>query len=189
MNRRVRDWMPEPLLRRWRRLDNNLADRRALAAWSPPLLPAAQRWVFLCQGNICRSPFAEAYIAARTGEVTAYSAGVIAHADGRSPLLAVEAAAAFDVDLTAHRPRSIDQIVDDRLTLYFVMEPWHGRDRRLKKARRERRVLLLGNWADPAVGAVRDPYGGELAVFQACFEQMAVAMNRLMAASAAGGRR
>jgi protein-tyrosine-phosphatase len=101
----------------------------------------------------------------------------------------VAAAAAFDVDLAAHRPRSLDQIADDRLTLYFVMEPWHGRDRRLKQARREGRVMLLGNWGDPAVGAVRDPYGGELAVFEACFEQMAVAMNRLMAASTAAGRR
>jgi len=72
--------------------------------------------LFVCTGNICRSPMAEGFLQRRLAEASAgsldgrvriHSAGTRATL-GRSPREVLVAAADFDVDLSGHRSRQLD---------------------------------------------------------------------------------
>ena len=61
--------------------------------------------LFVCQGNICRSPFAEALLRARLGDraIAIGSAGMMPQPGRPTPIFGLEAAAAHGIDLSAHR--------------------------------------------------------------------------------------
>jgi len=62
-----------------------------------------RRLLFVCHGNICRSPFAEGLAKARIEGCTVYSAGVRAKPNLRSPERLVQIAQALGVDLEHRR--------------------------------------------------------------------------------------
>jgi protein-tyrosine phosphatase len=92
--------------------------------------------LFVCTGNICRSPMAEAFLQRRLLEVAAdapdgrvriHSAGT--HATLGSPPPAVLAAAAdFGVDLGNHRSRQLDAALLDEADLVIGMAREHVRE-------------------------------------------------------------
>ena len=70
----------------------------------------AKQILFVCKGNICRSPFAEAALrklAPRGIEIR--SAGYYPAGDRPSPQDAIAAASAFGIDLSQHRSRVLDE--------------------------------------------------------------------------------
>jgi protein-tyrosine phosphatase len=161
--------------RRLRRLENWLADLVARRA----RVPRAERVIFVCKGNVCRSAFAERY-ALRVGlAAEVLSAGIETSQGARSPETAVRTAAALGVDLSGHRSRHIDQITDGAGSVYLVMEPWHARHPGLAAAARQGRVLRLGSWASPPLGALRDPYGRSQAVYLESFRTLSAAVDAL----------
>jgi protein-tyrosine-phosphatase len=64
------------------------------------------RILFVCTGNTCRSPFAEA-VARREGHVDVESAGLSAHAGDQPPEDAIVVARELGYDLSAHRARPL----------------------------------------------------------------------------------
>ena len=99
---------------------------RAISWWIKGLLPGAAagrcrharaqvealrrtviepRIIFICQGNICRSPFAAALLRARLCDrrVSIGSAGTLPQPGRATPIFGVEAAAEYGVDLSSHR--------------------------------------------------------------------------------------
>jgi protein-tyrosine-phosphatase len=84
--------------------------------------------LFVCAGNICRSPFAEGLarrLAAERGlDVEFASAGKIAFDGDRCPPDAVAAAKEFGVDLSSHRARRLATDKADRVVpLFDVPDP------------------------------------------------------------------
>jgi protein-tyrosine-phosphatase len=87
--------------------------------------------LFVCAGNICRSPFAEALarrLAAERGlDVEFASAGEIAFDGDRCPGDAVAAAREHGVDLSAHRAQRLTaerrSAVDKVVPLFDVPDP------------------------------------------------------------------
>lgn len=137
---------------------------------------SGRRLLFLCEGNVCRSPLAAAHarrvLAGAAARVD--SAALGSAADRPPPTLAVEVAAAMGLDLGAHRsaPVRVDQIreadyvfVMDRLN---VLRAW----RRFPDARRK--LFLLD-----APREVPDPYGSAEPIFRATFEQIRGCVERL----------
>jgi len=92
-------------------------DRPALATRvkSEQALGRPAHIVFVCQGNICRSPYAELKaqqcFAAQTDMVRFSSAGMLPRNSRPSPAAAIAAAARHGVDLTPH----LSQCVDEKL--------------------------------------------------------------------------
>src|SRR5687767_556141 len=81
----------------------------------------------VCQGNLCRSPYAEA--ALKRGLVAAGSPIQVGSAgfsipNRAPPSEAVLAAAARGIDIAAHRSRSVSKALLDAADIVFVMDTW-----------------------------------------------------------------
>jgi protein-tyrosine-phosphatase/predicted ATP-grasp superfamily ATP-dependent carboligase len=137
------------------------------------------RIIFVCQGNICRSPFAERLLRARVSHsrITIGSAGMMPQPGRPSPALALQAAAAHGVDLTLHRSAWLTRDMANSASLLVVFDDVNRSavlDRHLEL---EVPIILLGDVA--GIGEVPDPVGGDAAVFGRVYDQIAVAIAEL----------
>lgn len=127
-----------------------------------------ERLVFVCAGNICRSPYADRK-AAQSGFPTASVAMRGGTGEPADPQ-ARAAAKAFGVDLDAHRSLAI---ADFRLRpgdLLVAMEPHQAFDlahRFVDDAGVQ--VTLLGLWSRPTRPHLHDPHRLGDAYFRTCF--------------------
>ena len=151
--------------------------RRSLGRFT---LPADVRSIlFVCMGNICRSPFAgiraaQLLAAAGISGIRCDSAGLSTKPAARPPREACEAAAGFALSIESHEPR---QVTLDLLLSYdvvAVMEAKHAQQIRELFPQAGSRLLLLSLLeAGPLSGYARfnipDPFGQPFEVFHACY--------------------
>ncbi len=127
--------------------------------------------LFVCSGNTCRSPLAEAILkgmaadAGRT-DIEVSSAGTQAWdgspASDGSLLVGLERR----LELSDHRSRHLTAAIIDESDLIFVMAPSHlAQIREMSPAAK---AFLLGGYvSDESMGAtVQDPFGGDLAAYR-----------------------
>ena len=128
---------------------------------------AVTRLVFVCKGNICRSPYASAK--ARLLGVPSASFGLEAAEGAPADPAASRTAHSRAVDLSAHRSarRESCRITDDDLLVVF--EPSQLAEIRRWRADRMPRATLLGIWAQPIRPHIQDPYGRSDRYFERCF--------------------
>jgi protein-tyrosine-phosphatase len=171
----------------WQKLGNALPGSlmrrrvRARARVTSSLKVAAKPAVllFICQGNICRSPFAEALLRVRVGEaiVEFGSAGMMPRPGRPTPAYGLEAAAAYGVDLSAHRSIWLTRekaeaasllVVFDEITRSAVMDRYPDLNAPL---------LLLGDLI--GVQHIADPVDGGIDEFRSVYAQIAKAAAEL----------
>ncbi|WP_296196530.1 low molecular weight protein-tyrosine-phosphatase [uncultured Microbacterium sp.] len=140
-----------------------------------PLADSAYGVVFVCSGNICRSPMAEVVLRALASDaglgdrVRVTSAGtgdwhVGEHADPRT----VAALARRGFDGSAHRARHYDAASFDRNDLVIALDRGHERAlTRLARTDDDRdKIALLQSFAGAGADLdVPDPYYGDDALF------------------------
>jgi protein-tyrosine phosphatase len=146
------------------------------------------RVLMVCLGNICRSPMAQAVLAARAAAaglaVTADSAGILGWHDGSPPdPRSVAAAARRGLDIASQRARRV--IAEDfaRFDLLCAM------DGRILDGLRQRRPpgsparlgLLMDFAPGPAGRAVPDPYHEGDEAFDAVLDMIEAAVDGLLA--------
>lgn len=124
------------------------------------------RLVFVCKGNICRSPFAEAV--ARAKGLNSISCGTDVGRVVPADKNAVVAGLRNGVDLRKHMSRDIATLVFNKGDLLVVMEPGQAE---LIKARYGGLVActLLGLWQKPPISYLHDPYGKSPEYYDRCF--------------------
>lgn len=132
------------------------------------------RVLFVCTGNICRSPTAEGVFRAMveasglTGEIEADSAGTIAFHGGEPPdRRAQEAALERGIDLSSQRARQVTKDDFDRFDLLIALDrSHHGELMEMCPKGQDHRVRLLLDYA-PQVSTsdVPDPYYGGIGGF------------------------
>ncbi|MBN8727175.1 MAG: ATP-grasp domain-containing protein [Xanthomonadales bacterium] len=139
----------------------------------------AARVTFLCHGNICRSPFAEALCAQMLGAARVGSSGTHPQPGRSTPERIIEAARVHGVDLAAHRSRVFDPAALRPGELLLVMDL----DNYAWVARHAPALLpattLLGLFGDPAEVEVPDPYALEGERVERVMRQIALATRRL----------
>jgi protein-tyrosine phosphatase len=129
---------------------------------------SVNRLVFICKGNICRSPYAEAR--ARSLGLNAISLGFEASAGASANPMASSEALLHEIDLSEHRSRRMTpaQVAVGDLAVFF--EPDHlRRFTSLMGVDNPAAVSLLGLWAQPRRPFISDPYGKSQRYFQECF--------------------
>jgi protein-tyrosine-phosphatase len=142
------------------------------------------RLLIVCTGNTCRSPLAEGLarrLAAERGmEVTVSSAGTSAWdgapASDGSLLVALE----HDLDLSAHRTRQLTRELVADAELILTMGPHHLERVEALGGSGKSHLLLAyaSNGADLA--AVSDPFGGDLDVYRATYQELDRALRRVL---------
>lgn len=175
-NSRVLDWLrrlkhvPDQVLHRRRRTDASNRLRPDLIRPGPVL--------FLCHGNICRSPFAAANFdrAIRTLLAPTFqstSAGFIG-AGRPCPPDAIAAAAEAGLDLSRHRSRLVTPDDVRAAVLIVVMSAEQAAGVRARFSRFAPPVIVLGD-LDPlpiATRAIRDPWNAPRHVFDECYDRI-----------------
>lgn len=137
--------------------------------------------LFVCLGNICRSPMAERYLRERAHErgldLEVRSAGVSEAVDRPSPDDAIEAAAEFDIDLTDHRSATLTDELLEWAGVVFVMDVRNYRALRARVGADG--VFFLRPFAGEGL-ELRDPYGEDIETFRTVYGQLVGALDGLL---------
>ena len=141
-----------------------------------PLPDFVQSVLFVCKGNICRSPLAEAYfrsLVEKEGRhITVRSAGLETTpwkpADARAKAVALE----HRLSLDEHATTQVHMELLDQSDLIIVMEIAQ-KDRIQRLYRKSKgKVVLLGRFDSVGAFEIADPYSGTSEDFHSCFQQV-----------------
>lgn len=130
--------------------------------------------LFVCVGNICRSPTA-AYWARdqlqkkRLTNITVSSAGIHAMRDYAMEKEAQDILKQFDIDASAHRARQIEKKIIDAAEIIFTMETSQKEELAIAFPESRGKIFILGKWKNEEI---RDPYRQQLIVFEQVFESI-----------------
>jgi protein-tyrosine phosphatase len=146
--------------------------------------------LFVCKGNICRSPFAahRASLLLRDGAVTGIeclSAGISTTQADWCPAEAREVGATFGVSLYRHQPLQLTNTLIRRASVIVVMEAEQmGRLRHLYPEAADRIVLLPLYDGTHTRGYARynifDPFGQPADAFQRCYARIDLALRSFL---------
>jgi low molecular weight protein-tyrosine phosphatase len=137
------------------------------------------RLVFVCKGNICRSPYAEAR--ARAMGLACSSFGLEAGAHAPADPSAVRAARALGLDLAGHRTQRVIEFPMAKGDLLAAMEPWQAAVLQSRPIPVGAQVTLLGLWCRPSQPHIEDPLGLSDEYFQTCFATIDNALANMSA--------
>jgi len=145
------------------------AARRARAARARQALADAEHVLFVCKGNICRSPFAEAYARRALAGKTVASSGYFPRPDRIAPPEAVEAAREVGIDLGGHRSSVLTADLVDAADAVFVFDEENHRTVRTQFPHARAKLHRLGDLAPNAERDIADPYGRSLEDFRRAY--------------------
>jgi len=161
--------------------------RRALATRARRAFREARHILFVCKGNVCRSPFAEGYARSVMNHgVALRSAGYLPRPARVCPVLGVEAARALGVDLGAHRSTALDETMIREADAIFVFDD-EARRRLVRTYSSARdKTYPLGWLATDGPIEIRDPYGGAADDFARTYDAIRRALDAAVAESTLG---
>lgn len=132
------------------------------------------RVVFVCTGNVCRSPYAEA-LSLKAG-LAAASAGIIVERKVAADATGQVVAKARGVELGDHESKSLSAIEIHDRDLLVAMEPWQAQYLTRFAESPGVQVTLLGLWMINPKPDIVDPLGGNRKNFDACYDDISDAM-------------
>ncbi|MFZ0436411.1 MAG: serine hydroxymethyltransferase [Chthoniobacterales bacterium] len=138
--------------------------------------------LFVCTGNVCRSPMAEGlmrhFLRERT-DIAILSAGVSAPEGSRASQPAVDALAELGISLGNFRSQPVTEELLEKVTHVFTMTREHRRVIDLLFPEHSPKVRLLGEFFRGG-GDVPDPIGQGLTVYKRCRDVIKSALAQLL---------
>lgn len=127
--------------------------------------------LFICTGNTCRSPMAEALCRARHPDWMVSSAGIGVREPLPASAYAAEAVKAYGADLGGHVSRQVTAAMLDRADVVVPMTSSHAQFIR----------VLFPDYAAKLrpLGEIADPFGGDRDDYARCAEQIGGLVDRL----------
>ena len=141
-----------------------------------------KRLVFICSGNICRSPLAEA-VAIKAG-IESISYGLNCRGGDKADPRAIAFASKNDFNLENHITKNINLYVPHPGDLLVGMEPNHA------KALEELlgptvgpsiKITVIGLWLPVCKAYIHDPFNANEIFFSRCETEVVAATNALIA--------
>lgn len=164
---------------------------------NPPVPAGVQTVVFVCLGNICRSPFAEAVARRHSNgsparDVRWSSAGIRTNQAAAPPEDAVRVAETFGVSLACHRPQPLTAEMMVASDMVVVMEATQMTTLRQRFPDYAQRIFLLPLFDSSSGGEMRynivDPFARPREAFEECYGRIDRAVGAMQAAIVAGAR-
>jgi len=159
---------------------------------NPAIPPDVGSMLFVCLGNICRSPFAEKvaakYAGGRSRARFFSSAGIRVPAPAQPPTDAILAANEFGIDLAYHMARPLSGEMVKSFDMVIAMDAYQYRHLRGVYGDSIRKLFLLPlfdkgprNSHDLySIYNIRDPYGKDLDTFRACYGRIIDCIGSLL---------
>ena len=148
------------------------------AAFSRVYWSQVTNLVFVCRGNISRSPYAEAR--ARVLGFPATSYGLQANNAHPFDPIAQKVAEQLGIDMKRHRARLLERETFGSGMLLLAMEPWQGA--RLQEFIRgtKAQVTLLGIWHTQPHPHIEDPWGLGEEYYRTCYMSIDSSVERVL---------
>ena len=148
-------------------------------------LPDEPNVLFLCYGNICRSPLAERYLRSAASErgidgLSVDSAGLRTTEGRSSPGDAIEVAREFGVDLSDHRSKPVTEAQLRWSDLVFVMDLLNYHHLRQGFDDHEGKTLFLGSLTAGDGYEINDPYGETLDQYRTLYGSVVDGVDGLL---------
>jgi len=137
--------------------------------------------LFLCHGNICRSPFAKKYASRKfTEQIEISSAGFYCEEGRSSPQNAIQAAKEFQIDLTNHRSCMVKQSDIVQSDVVFLMD-FRNVYYLLSKYNTDlNKVYLLGEYNNQVESnLISDPHGCTVDTFKRVYLEITQAIDEI----------
>lgn len=145
----------------------------------------ARRILFVCKGNICRSPFAELYARAHApAGIAILSSGSYRTANRPSPDMAVRVASEYGIDLTSHRSRVLQKSEADEADIILTFDRNNFAEVIAAYPHLRDRVFPLAVLASDRRTEIEDPFGGDAERFRRVYASIAEAVTTLCKAFA-----
>lgn len=125
-----------------------------------------KRLVFVCHGNICRSPLGEAV--ARKQGIPAMSFGLSTRGNDPADSRAIAWAQANGYNLQEHITKRVDQYEPQEGDLLIGMEPKHIHGLRARFAQAPVQITLIGLWLKSPLAYLHDPFNANSEYFSQC---------------------
>lgn len=163
-------------------LQRSLHDWRRQLAGEPRLPARPIRAVaFVCHGNICRSPFAEALLQRSRPDLRVRSFGLAAARDHEADPNALRLAREFGVALDSHRTRRLTAEAIGAVDLVLVMEAPQLKLVRGRWDEARERIRLLGDFLHAPPHSIPDPWNQPDPIWRSTFQRIERAVARLAA--------
>ena len=139
--------------------------------------------LFVCTGNTCRSPMAEALFLHRQGDMgwKARSAGVFAEMGAPASPNSVAALAEIGIDLSNHRSQTVTAELVKEADLIVTMSSGHAHHICDRFPEVGHKVFLINAFGTSKVPAdVSDPFGGSLNTYKRTRDEIDRALSDLI---------
>jgi len=134
------------------------------------------RLVFVCKGNICRSPYAEAI--ARSMNINTVSCGLDTHNGKPAYENAIVNASKRGIDLSIHKTKQLASVSIGKHDLIIVMEPMQAKQIEQQLGAGVN-CTVLGLWNNPGSPYLHDPYGASDRYFSVCYSAIEKSVKNL----------
>jgi protein-tyrosine-phosphatase/predicted ATP-grasp superfamily ATP-dependent carboligase len=132
--------------------------------------------LFVCKGNICRSPFASAVARLYTNKKIV-SAGYYPYPNRKSPDTAILAAREFDIDISAHRSQIINKPLVNQADCIIVFDKFNLETLRDSFPYARHKIYLFGFLTD-TMKEVSDPFNKDIDEFKKVYRQIKTVLEK-----------
>jgi protein-tyrosine phosphatase len=152
-------------------------------------LPTNVRCIlFVCHGNVIRSPMAAALlkqslVGTAWETLVVMSAGLDAFPGGTADPRSIRLAREFGLSLDGHRPQPLTRELVAAADVIFVMDFVNQAMLLARYPRVWHKVYLLGRWIEdlrPSHYEIRDPYHGDITNIQHCYTILQACIRELV---------
>ena len=140
-------------------------------------LEQIKRLVFICSGNICRSPLAE-YAAKKNGANTV-SFGLHCRGGDAADSRAINYGSKVNIDLSSHITQNIQLYKPQAGDLLIAMEPKQAQELEVLFGNSVP-ITLVGLWLSKKQPYIHDPYSASPIFFEFCEAQVVSAVESLV---------
>ncbi|HOB11529.1 MAG TPA: low molecular weight protein arginine phosphatase [Syntrophomonadaceae bacterium] len=143
--------------------------------------------LFVCTGNTCRSPMAEALFTRMlqlsgypADEIRVESAGLYAWENDQATPEAIEVMSQLGIDLTGHRSRSIDDAMVQEADLILTMTRNHRDKLQELFPHLRSKIYTLAEYAGQPDEEIPDPYGQNIETYQQALQQIKSLLEKII---------